>query len=58
MLQINEFNQGDLNCLWEVWRSPNPLAQKSCSQLLHVLGYESRQEKLIPFILEEKTHNN
>ena len=24
MLQINEFNQGYLNSLWEVWQCPRP----------------------------------
>ena len=44
----------NLNCLREVWRCPILPAHKSCKQLLLVLGYQIRQEKLLPFILEQK----
>ena len=55
---INEFNQGDLNCFRDVWPCQSPSAQKSCRQLLLELGYQSRQEKLLPFILERKTRTS
>ena len=56
MLQINEFNHGVSEMPVEsvtVTEPPPPTTQKSCRQLLLVLGYQSRQEKLLPFILEE-----
>ena len=54
MLQINEFNQGGPELPEGNVTLPSPPAQKSCRRLLLVLGCQSRQEKLQPFILEEK----
>ena len=45
--------RGNLNCLWEMWCSPSPLAQRSCRRLILVLEYQS-WKKLLPFILDEK----
>ena len=45
LLQINEFNQRDLNCLLKVWRCPRPPVEKFCRRLLLVLRYQSCKQK-------------
>ena len=54
MLQINEFNQGGPELSVGSVTVPKPPGPEVLWQLLMVLGYQSRQEKLLPFILEEK----
>ena len=62
MLQINVFNQGGPELHEGSATLPSPLPQRYCRRLLQVLGYQSCQEKLLPFILEEekkeRTSNN
>ena len=55
MFKINEFNQGGPELPEGSVTVPEPPGPEFCRRLILVLGYQSRQEKLLPFILEEKT---
>ena len=54
MFKINEFNQGGPELPEGSVKVPEPPGPEVLQATTSGVGYQSRQEKLLPFILEEK----